>query len=671
MDIFPFLLGGCAQREVEQDAQLCKEEVFGEAMPLFAIPPLDQRQGVYQQIINDGILSFPSPQPRDWKLGSIMEHQFKLDLTTNPALEDEYKKIYALCNGKLRFITATSFQDTLGFDLATIFGARPHDEIGVLELSTHDLGINLNVPENWREFLPESLNSNLNIYYLNFDWNRQADYLKSLIDCYVKWDAAKRTFNENHVSEEFDGWQERYYDNFIKDYDFYINVAGGATLGETDKDVYNSGNEIYRLSVFFIERFTDEQNKADLKDFSPQLGTFFKLRSRVPKLRSTVGGAHVIDANSGSMAGHPISFHYTGIPLQSSRVDFIDQTTFAKKDQGPLGFDPDQYPSALAYRLPPTAAQLEIMSTKGIIRQENEFKVFNPDCVYLEFHIPQNDIEFIPPITTPDQPEVSAQISLAEGTTSSLIEIIELDSGVTVQELLLESFDCVLVPVKFWNLHLLTGSLDVKAINNGLLADEVLQSANRILGSQANVYLYANNPEAELPIVQLTTQTVSERDAKYTSLDVNYTDHQKVIQSILKNSDSELNVIWTFKLVDFSDLRKETLGITLDFSNLPPAEFPDYKNPYILIGVTDNYTDEDRGRVLAHEFCHWIRYQNMTHLTTEESENFDDLSKGQDGYYFNLMQAKNATDQDLITTQQARIISQYARKIQGSIPHSE
>ena len=383
MDIFPFLLGGCAQREVEQDAQICKEEVIGEAMPLFAIPPPDQRQEVYEQIINDRILSF-SPQERNWILGSITEHQFKLDLTTNPALKDEYKKIYALCNGKLRFITATSFQD-LGFNLATIFGARPADEIGVLELSTLDLGINLNAPENWRAFLPESLNSNLNIYYLNFDWNRQAAYLKSLIACYVKWDVAKTIFNENRVSDEFDGWQDRYYDNFISNYNFYINVAGSAIIGEADKDVYDSGDEIYRLSIFFLERFINEQNRTDLKDFSPQLGTFFKLRSRVPKLRSVVDGEHIIDANSGSMAGHPISFHFTGIPLQSSRVDFIDQTKFAKKDQGPLGFDPDQYPSALAYRLSPTAAQLEIMSSKGIIRQENEFKVFNPDLLIWNF----------------------------------------------------------------------------------------------------------------------------------------------------------------------------------------------------------------------------------------------------------------------------------------------
>ena len=149
--------------------------------------------------------------------------------------------------------------------------------------------------------------------------------------------------------------------------------------------------------------------------------------------------------------------------------------------------------------------------------------------------------------------------------------------------------------------------------------NEVLLSANRILGNQTNVYFNAIDSNSPLQVLDITTLSDPERNHFLQSkgeylFDRHESNHHREIQQQLKeNAAPEINVLWTWDIYDILQNTNQ-LGST---STL----IIDFPYPYIFIEVVQPFTDEDRGRILAHEFGHWLCQRNLNATSPEEQMN--------------------------------------------------
>lgn len=662
-NILPFVLGGCKEKE-EDEKILCKESWLSEAMPLIRIPPKPEIV-TYENIVNDNLLSLVQVGRNDG-FGSRIEHQYKLNLNsvTDTDMQSEYRNVFAFNSCQLSYHNVLSLRQ-LNWDIPSIFGGKPDEEIGAFELKPV-----AGVIPRWISYYPESLNLEFRLFYFNLVRGEFENFLIPLIRRCVSEEYAVKVLNNYELP---DNWEEDFYDLFINSNQINIPVNGGDVIGKADNDVYGTADNNFRLSVLFLEPDVDV-------DYSEHVETLMKYRGRVPFFPDLL-----------SMAGHPIICQYLNLPVSSSRVDLLDQSMLKDKTNNVLALDPDQHPNGLAYRRLPSATQQNTLIDQGISQQEwetNEFVVYNPDNLQLEIFEANPGDE---PLTiTPGQAssaEQTIQIIAPSSISTSSIYVTSIAHGSNpLHEILLNSLDCVIVPVKFWKLSLnhivedtsygIPGTRIEKFIPN-LDVNALINYTNKILSKQANIYMkWVDNTLPPDPI-ELTTQSYDEKagvkQGIYKFDKHNMGHHQEIhtfLNGIASQETNELNVLLTW------DLFEPTVGHTTEYLGFP--------YPYIIIEVVKaiydqnnnlvgGFTDEFRGRTLAHEFGHWITLRYKNSLSVEEINHFDhtQMPAGHYRYKFNLMAPNTTEKNELITIEQARILNQYSKYIKDSDPHLE
>jgi hypothetical protein len=444
-----------------------------------------------------------------------------------------------------------------------------------------------------------------------------------------------------------------------------------------DYHTNSSDPKKFRLSMHYLYDEDEDDDDDILADYSANLEAFIKYRGRIPTI-------HKPDKTGlGSIAGHPIVHLHTNTTVATSRVDFVDQSIFNSKETASIALDIDKHPTALAYKRLPSPGQQSTLLSIGITQpefEENKFTLYNPDNALLDVaventNVPSNDIQVDPAYIDGQATQQEVKVVIPPTVSTANIQIYDhIAHAQPIQSISLTFFDCVIIPVKFWKLRYTENDVEKKIAANVILND-VLLTANRILGNQTNVYFNAIDSNSPLQVLDITTLSDPERNHLLQSkgeylFDRHESNHHREIQQQLKeNAAPEINVIWTWDIYDILQ-GKNQLGST---STL----VIDFPYPYIFIEVVQfidliPFTDEDRGRILAHEFGHWLCQRNLNatnpeeQMNPEEQKHFDhnpNIPGGDDQFIFNLMQADYSKESELITIGQAQVYNQYSRKV--------
>ena len=674
MSLIPFIYVACS--ESSQEVYACKAQ-RGEAMPLFPIPPPADRISNYDDIVKKSLISLDRSQSRNNAIsGSRLEHQYilQLDTITDDSLVQDYRKIYAFASGEIIFHNTQKLTEAK-WDIPTIFqnGKTPE----AIELRP--------LAMNWQNYYPGYLPLDITLFYFNFS-TADADKafnLKGLINCHVEEEQKKKLLGDPLPSD----WLEQYYREFLnQNPNASIPVNAGEVIGLADYHTDNSDAKKFRLSMHYLDAVT-------LADYSANLEVFIKYRGRIPTI-------HRNDKTGlGSIAGHPIVHLYTNTTVTTSRVDFVDQSIFKSKETASIALDVDKHPVALAYRRVPSPGQQSVLLSMGITQpefEENKFTLYNPDHALLDIaventDVPSNDVQVDPAYIDGLTTQQDVKVVIPPTVSTASIQIYDhVAHTQPIQSIDLTFFDCVIIPVKFWKVRYTENSVE-KKIADDVNLNEVLLSANRILGNQTNVYFKAidsNSPLQVLDIITLSNAEAGQLRRFGTYLfDRNEEYHHREIQTQLQEKAApEINVIWTWDIWDIR-LAANKAGNT-------STQIYDFPYPYIFIEVVQfieevefiegveskkivPVTDEDRGRILAHEFGHWLCQRNLNATTPEEQMNAEEqkhfdhdpnVPGGDDEFMYNLMQADHSKERESITTSQAQIYNQYSRKVINADP---
>ena len=176
---------------------------------------------------------------------------------------------------------------------------------------------------------------------------------------------------------------------------------------------------------------------------------------------------------------------FTQLPIDSARVDFVDQEIYSTKAVSQLWLDPDSNPNGLVLQKAPSAELRAIAESKGIDLTDHGtsyFRLYNPDQLTLSLRdsgglLALSQIQIGPT----DWQSLISVAATAPLPIPYFLEVLGPASDV-IKQLEVFELDFKLFPVSFWYMH----PLDPDDYE----FDEILAALNRILGRQANAFCY-------------------------------------------------------------------------------------------------------------------------------------------------------------------------------------
>ena len=640
MNIWPFKKKG-----TEKPGELTKEQWLSEAMPLIEVAHVQDRITHYQEGFD--ALTW-STENRTHDLGvepdtPVTEHRFVLDLNRiAPARQATVRNAYAMSSGFLKYFPGSNLQ-AKGWDLENIVGQIPVEQIGAFELSRAD-----SVSTYWMDYYPgkrggesgEDLEPTLvrqSFWYFNIRLDNLDVYIKPLIEKYVEVKFADMVILDSGIPRS-GNWVDDYFQVFLtgKIGSGVITLTGGEAISQiADEDRLSPDGQHFRLSMFFLNR--------SLGDFL-ELPQFFAYRQRLPSITDLPTAL----LEEKSMAGHPLISLFTQLPIDSARVDFVDQEIYGTKSVSELWLDPDSDPNGLVLQKAPSAELRAVAESMGVDLTDHGtsyFRLYNPDQLTLSLHDPSGLLTISPTQIDVAEPliSVAATVLLPVSTTLNILG----PTSEVIKRLEVFEFDFKLFPVSFWYLHPLNPS-DYEF-------EEIFATINRILGRQANVFCYpaisigndAHNQALHVAVI----------DNKYETINLTR-ETQGLLYDAVGTTEAEvhnINVIFTWELIlPQGAARKEYSlnGIAIERDENDPR-------PVIAADITKNIPSVV-GSTVAHEIGHWIG-----HFTTNitDAEEFDhhfpgDSDSRSTSYHYNLMHFARHSDNLFLTKRQAELINQ-------------
>jgi hypothetical protein len=625
---------------------LQKEEWMEEAMPLFPVATVVDRVQSYQ--IGLGALSH-SEHTRSHDMQqmfpdvvNVTEHRYVLDAAQigDPAYLTAAKKAYAMASGRVRFLTAAKLHGD-GWDTNSIVGTIPDAGLGALQLF---------IPESfrkyWNYYYPQMSRFELtDVFYFNIALDTLDGAIKPLIEKYVSEKQALDELNSSTIVQTGD-WVADYFQLFLEGA-LFIPVSGGDVIADlADDDRLNPDSRHYRLSVFYLKG-------PHVYDNVTAIDELFSYRQRLPSINDMATAL----LESKSLAGHPLISARTLRPVDTARVDLVDQDAYGRKMQSNLELDPDAVPQTLRLQKAPSPSQLQSAQSQGIDLSGHGtayFTLYNPDGQTLTISDTSNGLAFSQTAVSAGEWQALIGVSASGPVPDPTLVQIHRGSDL-IQELLAKVFDFRLLPVSFWYLDPLgPGDLDF---------DAMFDELNRILGRQANVFVYpaasiGQDPRAQtiqIPGVHNPNQSIAVTD----SFIYDAPGHLENAEA----TEHDINVILTWKLHQPPNGTVEEIklnGATTRIGSTDPR-------PIIFADITTHDAARVAGTI-AHEIGHFFAQQFRREAAisgvdlTEDIEEFHHgvngaIDRGSSSFIYNLMYYGRPPVNLLLTTRQAELIN--------------
>jgi hypothetical protein len=473
-------------------------------------------------------------------------------------------------------------------------------------------------------------------WYFNIRLDNLDVYIKPMIEKYVDLKYAGIVIPGSGIPQS-GNWVDDYFQVFLTGSDG-IRVTGGEVMAQiADDNRLSPDGRHFRLSLFFLDEFLGD---------AVELRQFFEYRQRLPGITDLPTAL----AEEKFMAGHPLISLFTQLPIDSARVDFVDQEIYGTKSVSELWLDPDSDPNGLVLQKTPTAELRDLAESMGVDFTDHGtsyFRIYNPDQLTLTLRDPSGLITISP--TQIDSTDWQPLISVAASAplqVSTTLQVLGPTSEI-IKQLVVFEFDFKLFPVSFWYLH---------PLNPGdYQLDEIFASVNRILGRQANVFCYpaiSIGNDAHNQVLHINSLQNKNRSIDLTR------ETQALFQDTVAATESEvhnINVIFTWELILPAGAGRKELylnGIAIQRDENDPR-------PVIAVDITQ-HTPSVVGSTVAHEIGHWIG-----HFTTNDTdaEEFDhhlpgDPDRGSTSYHYNLMHLGRHNSNVFLTKRQAELINQ-------------
>jgi hypothetical protein len=660
-------------------------------MPLFAAQPEANRISAYRDaaaLFSVNTLTQTIGVDRDPTYTPIqaLEYQFLLDLAAAPdqatrdLFETEHTKARAMFSGLLQLWRKPRLE-AAGWDTASIFAGLPYNEIYAYVLSDFiKVGFaNIIIPLLFPAAVP--------FVYRAFYTNIYID--EPTIETHINAMGLKLAEKIVGFTGLDTGNPLSDYKNLFLNHEVPIPINGNTIIAPIRP---GSQPDSYRLSMFFLDK--------ELRDYSPQMSAFLTYFQRM---------ASQFGEELRSLAGHPLIHKTTAtnLPIESGRVDILDQTAFTGKadpqERAHIEMDWESHPAKLAvqnpppYQLIPPASNDIDLTGHGV----SFFRIFNPDGVNLrvEFDIDGGaDLSGLSlnlgqptggsPTTTlshdilgDTEIEMNVTCTQAKSPQSQInINIYQLDdtlqNPVFVKQIDLAFFDFKMFPITFWNLHDTSFGLTYAGRDD---LTTILNEINRVLGRQANTFVYCPNRDAndepidlELEIDDIASFIApgsSLPDIPSYSLEVN-----RFAQALDQPGPADLNVIWSPRLPNVVSPKVNPGGYTtvLDTANFnfnhlthPIIMIESYQSWHGLIPVNpgDNvpHGPELLSRVIVHECAHYFGYR----FNTQDPDidiHHEIPGVGEDEFYNNVLfkGGGKASPGPHLSTRQARLFNDNA-----------
>jgi len=646
MNLWPFKKKG-----TEKEGELTKEEWLMECMPLIPVAMVEDRVAEYQQALS--ALSVQTTQAEHAYMGlprNVTEYRFVLDASgvSDPAKQAEFKKAFAMFSGSLKYLPEPVLVSE-GWNLDDIvapFLANQRDQIGALLLVRNSLGGQL-----WRNYHPELPDLDLlTLHYFNIRTDNLSQYIKPLIERYVQEETAQKAIDEavnNNQLIATGDWLEDYF-NLFKQGAFYMSISGGDAIAEiAADDRLNPDGQHFRLSSFFLN--------GDWEDSSQDLTQVFEYRQRLP-IYSDITTALL---EPQSLAGHPLITLLTGKPIETARVDLIDQDLYKTKNTNQVEVNPYPDPNVLVLQKAPTPQQLADANSNGIDLTGHGisyFDVHNPDGNTIELQdatgllnlsqtqIGPNDWQTLVSLSTTSQLPVPAHIDFRTFTTE----------WVVIKQLELFQFEFKMLPVSFWFLH----PLRPQDFN----LPSILSALNRVYGKQANTYIYAATSVGSDPHSQILNVNGydNQNQVIQSSADFWNSLHQAIVTT--QTTAHDLNIAFTWMLKTSQTIGDEVIEL-VSHGITKPATNPNLK-PLIVVDIVSSDPNMV-GSVIGHELGHWISHALLSGNDSYEFDHgqLDEIILGAPGFAFNLMNRTRSRECIHLSKRQAELINQSADSI--------
>ena len=627
MNIWPFKKKG-----TEKPGELSKEEWLSEAMPLIEVAHVQDRITHYQEAFD--ALTWSTENRTHDLIGQqpdmpVTEHRFGLDLNQiDPARQATARNAIAMSTGFLSYFPGSNLE-AKGWDIEGIVGQIPLDQIGALWLYMND-----SFSSHWMNYYPGKLTlTQESLWYFNIRLDNLDVYIKPLIEKYVKVKVAEIAILDSGIPQS-GNWVDDFFQVFLTGSDRFCVGGGDAIAQLADDDRLNPDGQHFRLSMFFLDEKLGDAVKL------PQ---FFAYRQRLPSITDLPTAL----LEEKSMAGHPLISLFTQLPIDSARVDFVDQEIYGTKSVSELWLDPDSDPNGVVLQKAPSAELRAVAESMGVDLTDHGtsyFRVYNPDQLTLSLHDPSGLLTISPTqIDVTDWQPLISVAATAPLPVSTTLEVLGPTSEV-LKQLEVFEFDFKLFPVSFWYLHPLN--------LNDYEFEEIFAATNRILGRQANVFCYpaisigndARNQALHVAGIDNKHQTISLTG-----------ETQALFQDTLAATETEvhdINVIFTWELILPKGAARRELypnGITIQSDENDPR-------PVIAVDITKNIPSVV-GSTVAHEIGHWIGHFNHT-----DAEEFDHGLGGPDSgstsFRYNLMHFGRNPNDLFLTKRQAELINQ-------------
>ena len=494
----------------------------------------------------------------------------------------------------------------------------------------------------WMDYYPGKLKLvQESFWYFNIRLDNLDVYIKPLIEKYVEVKYADIVILDSGIPRS-GNWVDDYFQVFLTG-SGGIRLTGGEAIAQiADDDRLSPDGQHFRLSMFFLNELVGDD---------VELPQFFAYRQRLPGITDLPTAL----LEEKSMAGHPLISLFTQLPIDSARVDFVDQEIYGTKSVSELWLDPDSDPNGLVLQKAPSAEVRTVAESMGVDLTDHGtsfFRVYNPDQLTLSLHDPGGLLTISPTqIDATDWQPLISVAATAPLPVSTTLEVLGPTSEV-IKQLEVFEFDFKLFPVSFWYLHPLNPS-DYEF-------EEIFATINRILGRQANVFCY--------PAISIGN------DAHHQALHINGIENknqsifltnatQVLFQDTLAATETEahnINVIFTWELILPQGAARTELylnGITIQTDENDPR-------PVIAVDIT-KYIPSVVGSTVAHEIGHWIGHFTANNMDAEEFDHHlpGDSDSGSTSYHYNLMHLGRHSDNFFLTKRQAELINQIVSNV--------
>ena len=311
MNIWPFKKKG-----TEKPGELTKEQWLSEAMPLIEVAHVQDRITHYQEAF-DAITWSTENRTHDLLAmepdKQVTEYRFVLDINQiDPTRQATVRNAYAMSSGLLLYFPGSDLQ-AKGWDLENIVGQIPVEQIGAFWLYLAD-----SVSRYWMDYYPGKLKlAQESFWYFNIRLDNLDVYIKPLIEKYVEVKFAEMAILDSGIPRS-GNWVDDYFQVVLTGRDG-IPLTGGEAIAQiADDDRLSPDGQHFRLSMFFLDEFLGD---------GVELPQFFAYRQRLPGITDLPTAL----LEEKFMAGHPLISLFTQLPIDSARVDFVDQEIYGTK----------------------------------------------------------------------------------------------------------------------------------------------------------------------------------------------------------------------------------------------------------------------------------------------------------------------------------------------------